>query len=69
MEHERNKETIGMYINRLREKKGYTLEQTSDGLCTVQLLFQLEKGEKDVSKRLQDAIFERLGVGAEDYEH
>lgn len=69
MEHERNKETIGMYINRLREKKGYTLEQISDGLCTVQLLFQLEKGEKDVSKRLQDAIFERLGVGAEDYEH
>lgn len=63
------REDLGIYISDLREKKGYALEQVCEGLCTAQQLSRYERGEKAVSKLLQDALLERLGAGAEDYEH
>lgn len=38
-------------------------------MCAEQMLFYLEKGKRTVPGLLQDALLERLGVGAEDYEH
>ena len=60
---------FGAYINKLRLQLGFQLEQTGDGLCTEQMLSYLENGKKTAPKLLQDALLERLGVGAEDYEH
>lgn len=60
---------FGAYSSALREKKGYSLEQVCEGLCTAQRLYQLETGQQSAGKLLQNAILERLGVGAEDYEH
>lgn len=60
---------FGDYIKKLREKRGYLLNQVCEGLCTQQQLSLLEKGERNAPKLLQDALLERLGVGAEDYEH
>lgn len=62
-------ETFGAYISALRNKREYSLEQVCEGLCTAQRLFQLETGKQSAGKLLQDALLERLGVGAEDYEH
>ena len=64
-----DREAFGTYIGYLREKRKYALEQVCEGLCTAQRLFQLESGKQSPGKLLQDAILERLGVGAEDYEH
>lgn len=63
------REAFGAYISDLRGKRGYALEQVCEGLCTAQRLFQMETGCQSAGKLLQDAILERLGVGAEDYEH
>ncbi len=60
---------FGAYINKLRLQLGFQLEQTGDGLCTEQMLSYLENGKRTAPKLLQDALLERLGVGAEDYEH
>lgn len=40
-----------------------------EGLCTSQEISFLENGKRFPNKLLQDVIVERLGVGAEDYEH
>ncbi len=60
---------FGAYISSLRGKKGFSLEQVSEGLCTQQALFNYENGKRSAPKLLQDAVLERLGMGAEDYEH
>lgn len=64
----KDKEIFGAYIKNLREKKVFSLDQVCEGLCTSQQLFHVERGEKAISKQLQDALLERLGVGTEDYE-
>lgn len=64
-----DRRVFGAYSSALREEKGYSLEQVCEGLCTAQRLYQLETGQQSAGKLLQDAILERLGVGAEDYEH
>ncbi|HBA50774.1 MAG TPA: hypothetical protein DCZ91_23855 [Lachnospiraceae bacterium] len=60
---------FGSYINKLRKKRGFRLDQASEGLCTEQMLSFLENGKRAAPKLLQDALLERLGVGAEDYEY
>ena len=45
------------------------MKQLCQGLCTFQELSYFENGQKLPNKLLLDAILERLGVGAEDYEH
>lgn len=69
MKDRKAREDFGIYISDLREKRGYALEQVCEGLCTSQQLSRYERGEKAVSRLLQDALLERLGAGAEDYEH
>lgn len=57
------------FINSLRKKRGCSMKQVCEGLCTSQEISFLENGKRLPDKLLQDAILERLGVGAEDYEH
>ena len=64
MGHRTDREAFGAYISDLRNKRKYALEQVCEGLCTAQRLFQLEAGNQSAGKLLQDAILERLGVGA-----
>lgn len=58
-----------MYVTRMRRKCGTSMRQVCEGLCTSQEISLLESGRRLPNKLLQDAIMERLGVGAEDYEH
>lgn len=58
-----------MYVTRMRRKYGLSMRQVCEGLCTFQELSLLESGKRLPNRLLQDAIVERLGVGAEDYEH
>ncbi|MCM1119682.1 MAG: helix-turn-helix domain-containing protein [bacterium] len=57
------------YLTRMREKRGVSLRQLCEGLCTSQEISFLESGRRLSNRLLLDAIMERLGVGAEDYEH
>lgn len=57
------------FVNKLREKKNLSMEQLCEGLCSPRMVWYLESGERMPDKLVQDAILERLGIGAEDYEH
>lgn len=57
------------FVNRLREKKNLSVEKLCAGLCSPRTVWYLESGERLPDKLIQDAILERLGIGAEDYEH
>lgn len=57
------------FIHRLRRQQKLTLKQLSEGLCSPETIASLENGELLPNKLLQDFILDRLGVGAEDYEH
>lgn len=57
------------YVNKLRAERGYSMKQVCEGLCTSQEGFFLERKMRTPGKLLQNAIMERLGVEAEDYEH
>lgn len=58
-----------MFITRMRRKRGISMRQVCEGLCSSQEISFLESGKRLPNKLLQDAIVERLGVGAVDYEH
>lgn len=61
--------SIGEYIKEKREAQGITAEQLCEGLCSVRTAWYLEGGEREMNRPLQEAMLERLGIGAEDYEH
>ncbi|HBA48990.1 MAG TPA: hypothetical protein DCZ91_14575 [Lachnospiraceae bacterium] len=56
------------YIGELREKRGITMKQLCQGLCSDRNAMYIERGERDTPRVLREALLERLGVGAEDYE-
>lgn len=56
------------YVKELRKESDFTAEALSDGLCGRRELTYLESGEREVPMLLQDALLERLGVGAENGE-
>lgn len=60
---------FNLFVNSLRKKRGCFMNQVCEGLCTSQEISFLETGRRLPDKLLQDVIVERLGVGAEDYEH
>lgn len=57
------------YVNSLREKEGFSLQEVCEGICNPQEIHYLEQGKREVDRLLEDAILERLGVGAEDSEN
>lgn len=60
---------FSIFVNKMRQERNLSMEQLCEGLCTARLACYLESGEKVPDKLVQDRILERLGVGAEDYEH
>lgn len=56
------------YISRLREKQNVTMNQLCEGLCSDRAAMFIEQGNRDTARPLREALLERLGVGAEDYE-
>lgn len=56
------------YVNELRDEKRLSMEQLCEGLCTERAAWYIEQGEREPGRMLREAILERLGVGAEDYE-
>jgi len=59
---------FGRYISMHREKQQYSAQQLGDGVCSYREILQLENGTRRPGKLVTDAVLERLGVGAEDYE-
>lgn len=57
------------YIHRLRRQQKLTLKQLCKGLCSPETIASVESGKLLPDKLLLDLILDRLGVGAEDYEH
>lgn len=56
------------YVNEKRDKRGLSMNQLCDRLCSERAAFYIEQGEREPGRMLREAILERLGVGAEDYE-
>ncbi len=56
------------YIGRLRKKQHLSMKQICEGLCSDRTAWYIEQGEREPGRLLREAILERLGVGAEDYE-
>lgn len=69
MRTEEEAKLFNLFVNSLRKKRGCFMNQVCEGLCTSQEISFLETGRRLPDKLLQDVIVERLGVGAEDYEH
>ena len=56
------------FLNAMRKLRKVTLEQLSEGLCSVSMLDRIEKGERLPEKQMRDRIVARLGVSGEGYE-
>ena len=68
MEKRTEEQPLGFFIKKRREEQGISMEQLSEGLCSTRTAWYLENGEREADRLLQEAMLERLGVGAEDYE-
>ncbi|MFV0467152.1 MAG: helix-turn-helix domain-containing protein [Lachnospiraceae bacterium] len=51
---------LGEWIRTLRIRFGYTQEELSEGICTVSTLSKIENGKSLGSKRVVDALMERI---------
>lgn len=56
------------YVNEMRDKQGLSMNQLCEGLCSERTAWYIEQGKREPGRMLREAILERLGVGAEDYE-
>ena len=62
-------ERFGTYIARLRRKRNVSMEQLSEGLCSLSMLGRFEKGERLPEKQLRDRLLTRLGETPSVYEN
>ena len=61
--------TIGEIIWRLRTEQRVTLEQLSEGICSIAQLARIEKKQQDTDHFFIDWIFQRLGKSTEHLEY
>lgn len=54
--------SIGDMIYETRTARGYSQEELGDGLCSPSSLSRIENGQQAPTKRLFDALMQRLGV-------
>lgn len=64
----REAKQFAQYVGELRKKKHLSMKQICKGLCSDRAAWYIEQGERTPGRLLREAILERLGVGAEDYE-
>lgn len=62
------KSDFGMFLQKHRLIRGVTLEQLSEGLCSVSELARIESGSRPAEKALRDRLIYRLGIGPDTYE-
>ncbi len=65
---ELNMQYFSKYIKAMREEKNISQEDFCRGICAPRQLSLIESGEQIPDSMMQDALLERLGVGAENYE-
>jgi len=53
---------VGDYIREIRERKGYTQEEVSFGICTPATLSRIENGRQKPGRYILDKLMERLGI-------
>lgn len=53
---------IGEFIKEMRERRGYTQEELSFGICSASSLSRIETGMQNPSNQTLDALMERLGM-------
>ena len=63
------KSDFGMFLQKHRLIRGVTLEQLSEGLCSVSELARIESGSRPAGKALRDRLIYRLGIGPDTYEY
>lgn len=56
------------FLKVMRKARHATLEQLSEGLCSVSMMKRIESGERLPEKLMRDRILVRLGVALEKYE-
>lgn len=59
--------TIGDMIYETRTKRGYSQEEVSYGICSTSSLSRIENGQQVPSKRMFDALMQRLGASESIY--
>ncbi len=60
---------LGEYLKVLRKESEVSAKELSSGLCSAKQLYAAEGEKRTLEKLTMDVILERLGIGAEDYEH
>lgn len=53
---------IGDFLKETRQRKGYTQEEVSFGICTTASLSRIENGVQTPSRYMLDKLLERLGM-------
>lgn len=53
---------VGDFIRETRERKGYTQEEVSDGICSPASLSRIENGEQTPSRLTLEKLLERMGT-------
>jgi len=57
----------GKTIRKVREEKGYTLQQLSDGILSVSFLSKFERGDSDISVSYFFQILEKLSLSYDEF--
>ncbi len=60
---------FGKYLTELRRKYNVSMNVVCDGICDQSVMSRIEKGEREVSKLVQDRLLGRLGVAPENFEN
>ncbi|WP_415579176.1 helix-turn-helix domain-containing protein [Filibacter tadaridae] len=57
----------GETVRRIREQKGYTMQQLAEGILSVSFLSKFERGESDISLSYIIRLLERLSLTFEEF--
>ncbi len=57
----------GKTIRKIREEKGYTMQQLSDGILSTSFLSKFERGNSDISISYFFQILERLSLSYDEF--
>lgn len=59
---------LGLFIGKIRTRKGISVETLCEGICTQSFLSSIESGKKTTNLLLLEILLQRLGVSEDGYE-
>lgn len=59
---------MGLFVHEIREAKGYTMEEISQGICSLATLSRIEAGERTVDFIMIEALLDRMKISKSEYE-